>query len=64
MINSQFSTSCENFTSSFQHTRVLGIGIASTQYYWVLGDFFGIVLTLPTATFPEIFNGFLLRSIL
>jgi len=30
MINSQFSTSCENFTSSFQHTRVLGIGIG----YW------------------------------
>ena len=38
------------FNSVFRHTPVLvlalGIGIGIGQYYWVLGAFFGIVLTL------------------
>jgi len=39
------------FNSVFHHALVLvlalGIGIGIGQYYWVLGAFFGIVLTLP-----------------
>jgi len=33
----------------------IGIGIARGQYYWTLGAFLGIVLTLPDMTEPWAF---------
>jgi len=44
---------CIQFSVS-SHTGI-GIGIGIGQYYWVLGDLFGIVLTLnSTANFNQI----------